>query len=208
MKLRIATAFVLLFSAFSLLAANPPVRRTVVIRDGKVITDNTDGLLPPELLGGKRAYLGVSLVDISPDLREYFGTAKDSGVLVESVEDGSPADKAGLRVGDIVTAVDGKEVARSRDLRRALRDKKEGDTARIDIVRGKSRQTVVATLVERDMPRLLAGNFDELRRMLPETFDAPEWRARVLPSANCADLQARIHELESRMKELEKKLQK
>jgi hypothetical protein len=114
----LATATLLATAAF---ADGPGVRRTIIVKDGKVVTDNVEGV-DDELPGGKRAYLGVSLTDISPELREHFGATKENGVLVESVEDGSPADKAGLQVGDVIISVEGKDVHWSGDSRRAIRD--------------------------------------------------------------------------------------
>lgn len=187
--------------------ADGPVKRTIVIRDGKVIS-NTDGgpdiFFDSELFGGKRAHLGVSLVDLSDDLREYFGTPKDTGALVSSVEDDSPAAKAGIRTGDIIVGIDGKDVESSADLRRAIRDKKDGDSVRVEVMRGKTRQTVVATVVEREGPRMFApGDLEGLRR-----FSGPEWKGRIETLGDCASLQSRIKELETRLKDLEKKLQK
>ncbi len=187
--------------------ADKPVRRTVVIRDGKVISDGN--LLDLSELAGKRAFLGVSLMSLTPQLREHFGAAKDTGVLVESVEENSPAAKAGLRVGDVITAVDGKDIESAWDLRRALKDKKENETVRVDYLRNGSRQTAVATLVERDMPRVLLGNLDELPMRLGEQFRSPEWRARIESmQQDCGDVQSKLQELDRKLKELEKKLQK
>jgi membrane-associated protease RseP (regulator of RpoE activity) len=201
---RIATLAVLLVAASALFAEQHT--RTVVVRDGKVITDTGDA--PFDLLApGKRAFLGVSLIDISPALREHFGATKESGALVDSVEDGSPADKAGLRAGDVIVSVDGNNIAWSGALRRALKDKKEGDSARIEFIRGRARQTAVATLIERDGPRLMVGHFDELSRQFGDAFNSPEWKARLETLPNCTELQDRLRELEGRMKELEKKLQ-
>ncbi|HKR67045.1 MAG TPA: PDZ domain-containing protein [Thermoanaerobaculia bacterium] len=210
MNTRFITALALLtLIAGAALADGGPVRRTVVVRDGKVISDET---IPfdAELLGGKRAYLGVSLTDISPELREHFGATKETGVLVESVADDSPADKAGLRVGDVIVAVDGKDMRYSGDVRRALRDKKEGDSVRVDVVRGRARQSVVASVIEKEGPRLLVpGDIEALQNKIGRAFDGSEWRARVERGASdCSELQGRIKELETRLKELEKKLQK
>lgn len=203
---RIITIAVVLLAATAAFAQRPPVRRTntVVVRDGKVISGNDlEGRAVIESLFAARAYIGVSLANLSPELREHFGAPKDAGVMVESVQDDSPADKAGLRVGDIVLSVEGKDVKSAVDLRLALRDKKEGDSVRIDLLRGRSRQTVVATVKERESPRLLQ------LEDLPTVVGSPEFRARIERlGGDCGELQTRIKELESRLKELEKKLQK
>jgi membrane-associated protease RseP (regulator of RpoE activity) len=199
----LALAVVVTASAF----AEKPIRRTVVIKDGKVITDGTQVLELGDVLGGKRAYLGVSMVDISSELREHLGASRDAGVLVESVADGSPAEKAGVKVGDIIVAVDGKDVKSSSDLRAALRDKKEGDSVRIEVQRGRSRTALVASLIEKEGPRFLVpGDFEDLSKRL----GSGEWRARVesFGGGDCEDLRTRIRDLESRLKDLEKKLQK
>ena len=176
-------------------------RQTIVIRDGKLIDakniTDIDGLL-----AGTRAFLGVTLNDITPELREHFGAPKDAGVIVESVQPDSPAEKAGIKVGDIVLSADGKDVKSSADLRAALREKKEGDSVRLEVLRGRSRQTIVASVKERETPRML--QLDEL----PGVIGTPEWRARIERLGDCNDLQSRIKELETRLKDLEKKLQK
>jgi hypothetical protein len=200
-KLTIALALLLATTALA-----DPVRRTLIIKDGKIITDTNEieGFDPGDLLlSGPRAYLGVSLMNISPELREHFGAPKEAGVMVESVADDSPADRAGVKVGDIILSVEGKDVAWSGDIRKGLRDKKEGDTVRIEVLRGRARQSIVATVKEREQPRLL--HLDEL----PSMVGSPEFRARISRmGGDCADLQSRIHELETRLKDLEKKLQK
>lgn len=208
MKTRITFTLLILAAITSSLFAEPR-RQTIVIRDGKVIEGK--GLAELDgLLAGKRAFLGVSLTDLSPELREHFGAPKDSGVLVGNIEDGSPAEKAGVRVGDIIVAVDGKDVESSWDLRKALQGKKDGDTARIEVVRGRGRQSLVATVVERDFPGSLirVGDLGDLGARLGETFSGPEWRARVERLQNCDELQDKLRALETRLKELERKLQK
>lgn len=204
MKVRLLLALALSAATAFSVAADEQVRRTVIIKDGKIVTDEIDGdplRLTDEIFGGKRAWLGVSLTDLTPELREHFGSG-DTGVMVGSIAAGSPAAKAGVRVGDIIVAVDGTDVASPRDLRRALRDKKAGGSVRLDLVRGRSRQTVVATLVEHESPAMfrLAD--------LEQRLGSPEWRGRLATLPNCFELQSKLKELEVKMKELEKKLQK
>lgn len=182
--------------------------RTIVVRDGRVVD-----LHPGDLLvGGKRVFLGVSPIEMTGELREHFGASKETGVLIGDVEDNSPAGKAGIRVGDVLIAIDGKDVHSYSDIRRALRDKKAGDTLRADVLRNKNRQTVVVTLAEREFPGMLrAGDLEDLEKRLNTTFNSPEWKAsveRLGRLGDCGELQSRIKELETRLKDLEKKLQK
>ncbi len=203
MKKLIFIALTLLI-AFAAFAEEETQRqtRTLVIKDGKVITDNIEG--PPfTYIFGGRTYIGISLAGLTPELREHFGAPKDSGVMVESVQEDSPADKAGVKVGDIVISADGKDVKWAGDLRAALADKKEGDSVRLEVLRDGRRQTIVTTVKEREAPRTFHLN------ELPGVIGSPEWKARIERfGGDCGDLQNRIKELESRLKDLEKKLQK
>jgi len=199
MRTKLFTLAVFLIAATSVFAFDDPVRRTIVVRDGNVLFDDFD---PP----GKSAFIGVSLVDLTPELREFFGASKDAGVLVSSVVERGPAAKAGVRVGDVITSVDGKSVAGLRDLREAIRDNRAGDSIRIELLRGKNRQTVMAIAEEREMPgsRLLTlPGFDkQLIKPLPNG----DWKQLLTMPENEA-LQTRIRELEKRLQDLERRLQ-
>jgi membrane-associated protease RseP (regulator of RpoE activity) len=196
---KLFTLFLFLIAATTLFAGEPE-RRVVVIRDGNVMVD--DGLP-----GGKRGFIGVSMTNISPELREFFGAPKDSGVLVGSVSDNGPAAKAGLRVGDIITSINGKPVTGSWDMYSAMADKHAGDSIRLDIVRGKAKQTIVATAEERDVPEMIrAFDLGRLERDL-KPINGFEWHAGVA-SPDYEALRARIRELEIRLKELQKRLDK
>jgi serine protease Do len=96
-----------------------------------------------------RSRLGVQLESLSGQLAEYFGV-KDGGVLIAGVTKDSPAEKAGLKAGDVITAVDGDSVRDYDDLVSELRDK-SGDVS-IGIVRDKKQSTVKAT-IEQPQPR-------------------------------------------------------
>ncbi len=198
---KLSPLFIALLAVTSALAQEP-IRRTVVVRDGDVLYD--DGLIK-----GKRAYLGLSLTQMTPELREFFGASKDSGILVSQVAADSPAAKAGVRVGDVVAGVDGKTVASQRDLLRAMKDKHAGDSVRLDVIRGKARQSIVATAEEREMPEMpFKFDLGQLNKEFnTQVMASPGWKAHVI-TPDAEELRTRIQELEKRLQELEKKLQK
>ena len=95
----------------------------------------------PGALSGRR--LGVSVDELTDQLAQYFG-AKE-GVLVTSVTDGSAASRAGLKAGDVITAIDGRPVRSRDDLIPELRDA-SGDELTIAIVRDKKASEVKAKI--------------------------------------------------------------
>ncbi len=99
-----------------------------------------DGMLAPRSVRGR---LGVQIETLSPQLAEYFGV-KDGGVLVSGVTADSPAAKAGIKAGDVITSIDGDRVRGYDDLVSELRDK-TGEVA-VGIVRDKQESTVKTTI--------------------------------------------------------------
>ena len=99
------------------------------------------------------AFLGVQLSDLTPELRAHFGVPEDAGVMVGKLVDDSPALRAGLEVGDIVTAVDGEPVASAPALARAVRGREDGDTVMLEVWRDGRMQKLGVTLEERTEER-------------------------------------------------------
>jgi S1-C subfamily serine protease len=91
-----------------------------------------------------RGRLGVSVQDVTPELAEYFGVK--SGVLVASVSADSAAAKAGLKAGDVITAVDGKAVSTPAELVKALPTGDGPHDVNLTFVRDKHERSVKATL--------------------------------------------------------------
>ena len=91
-----------------------------------------------------RGRLGVSVQPLTEQLATYFGVKE--GLLVTQVNDGSAAAKAGIKAGDVITAVNGKPVKDSGDVIEALRDVENGKTAPVDITRDKKTQTITVTM--------------------------------------------------------------
>ena len=91
--------------------------------------------------------LGVELVETTPELRKHLGGSEDAGILISRILRGTPAERAGLRVGDLIVAVDGHPIDDSRNLVREL-DDLVGTTFPVRIVREKKAVTVEVTLDE------------------------------------------------------------
>jgi S1-C subfamily serine protease len=118
----------------------------------------------PELIKtGKvpHAYIGITTAPLTPTLVQDFNLPADKGALVQAVEPGSPAAKAGLRAGktqtsdqliaggDLIVAVDGKPVLKPEDIATAIGNDKPGDQVTIQFYRGRVKKTVTVTLADR-----------------------------------------------------------
>lgn len=102
-----------------------------------------DGAGPSELrLRTSRARLGVTVQELSTELADYFG-AKNGGALVSSVSKGSAADQAGLKAGDVITAVNGNRVGDGDDLVKELANA-SGEVS-LGVVRDKKEITLKAS---------------------------------------------------------------
>ena len=94
-------------------------------------------------------FLGAGLVTLTPELRQQYGFTPDSGAVVGQVVPGSPADSAGLQVGDVVTSFDGQAVDSAEKLRSLIRSHKPGDRVALEFVRGAARHGVTVVLGSR-----------------------------------------------------------
>ena len=89
----------------------------------------------------RRGRLGFVVQDLTPELAEAFGVDRKKGVVVARVEAKSPAQKAGVQVGDIIIAVNGREVDNSAQVRNEIGLLRVGSKVKIDVLRdGKTRQ--------------------------------------------------------------------
>jgi serine protease Do len=82
-----------------------------------------------------RGWLGVGIQPVTPDIAKSFSRTETNGALVSSVAEGSPAEKAGLKSGDIITEYDGRKVERVSDLPRAVAGTPVGREVRLGVVR-------------------------------------------------------------------------
>jgi S1-C subfamily serine protease len=112
----------------------------------------------------EHAYLGIVGTDVTPQLADVLNLPTKHGALVQSVQSGSPADKAGIKGGsatvsiggqqvkaggDVITSIDGKPVRTMEDVVNGVADKKPGDTVQLGVSRRGNTSTVTVTLGNR-----------------------------------------------------------
>ncbi len=121
--------------------------------------------------GGNRR-IGVSTQSLTKQLADYFG-AKDGGVLITSVTDNSPAAKAGLKAGDVITAIDGEKVTSAGDVSRSINKKDDGQVT-LTIIRDHNTRTVTLT-PEKNPERTLVrpGTVGGTRRIVIPSIQIP-----------------------------------
>ncbi|GAC1367959.1 MAG: hypothetical protein NVSMB43_00760 [Pseudarthrobacter sp.] len=127
----------------------PPSSGAVAI--GFVTPSTTVTNVADQLLkNGKasHAVLGVVPADLSPEIIQRFNLPTTSGALVIEVSPGSPADKASVRAGDIITSFAGQKVTGVTDLLAALRKEQPGQQADLTLQRGKDTKTFTAVLAD------------------------------------------------------------
>jgi Do/DeqQ family serine protease len=95
-----------------------------------------------------RGWLGVGIQPLTRELAESFGLSEAKGALVNEVFPGSPAEKAGIKPGDIIVRFDGKDVEESRSLQNLVGSTKAGTIATVDVIREKMPLSVKVKIEE------------------------------------------------------------
>ena len=172
--------------------------RVIVLRDGKEKTcdvkldekpvlsvDKSPGALI-ELFGDKckflkgfegfqetkRGYVGMHIQNLTPELREYFGADKETGILISKVEKDGPADRAGLQAGDVIVTVNGKDIKKNLEFQQVIRELKKGDEARLTILRRERKMDIRVVADERSAVKTsiltVPGEGGEVFTVMPE----------------------------------------
>ena len=138
---------------------------TAIIAQGQnigfTIPINLAKELLPQLKAGKiiRGWLGVMIQDITPELAKSFGLKEAKGVLISDVTKNSPAEKAGLKHGDIVIRFNGKEAKDSHMLSRLVAATQPNSKAKVDIIRDGKETSIEVTIGT--MPQKMEGQLAE-----------------------------------------------
>jgi serine protease Do len=93
--------------------------------------------------------LGIDAEDIGEQLGSFFGAPDGEGILVRSVNSGSPAEKAGLKAGDVITSFNGERVRTLGDLRQKLAAKADDKPAKLGVWRNRSEVSLTVELPAR-----------------------------------------------------------
>jgi serine protease Do len=96
----------------------------------------------------QRGWLGVEIQPVTPEIADSLGLTGEKGALVSNAQDDSPAEKAGVVTGDVITAVDGKEVASPKELARLIGGIAPGKAVDVTIWRDGKSETVKVDLGE------------------------------------------------------------
>jgi serine protease DegQ len=99
-----------------------------------------------------RGWIGIESQDITPELADSFGLARSSGAIIAGVVRNGPADRAGIRPGDILLAVQGKSVANTTDMLTLISQLAPGGKARMTLMRKNRQSTVDVTVGKRPRP--------------------------------------------------------
>jgi serine protease Do len=120
---------------------------------GFAVPSNTVRDLLPQLMKGKviRGRIGLQMTAVPRDSYQEFGLKSRAGAVVSSVAPGGPAEKAGVKPGDVIIEYNGKPVQNTTDLQKMVSATQPGGSAALKVVRNGKEQTLHATVEELDL---------------------------------------------------------
>ena len=136
-----------------------------------------------------RGWMGVAIQELTPELAETFGVKDLEGALITDVIPGGPADRAGLKKGDIVVECNGKKINRIQDFSRLVETTSIGESVKLIVVRDRERKSFVVTVKEKEEVKKLAPEkmgpdigiqVEELTPEVAQNFGYPETEQGVI----------------------------
>ena len=127
-----------------------------------------------------RGWLGVQIEPVTADIADSLGLKKAAGAMVDEPQSGSPAAKAGIQSGDVITAVNGAPVKDARELARAIGTMAPDTPVKLDIVRNSEPRTITVTLAQ--MPNEQRANADDSDGVKP-TSGVPHLGLQLAPAS-------------------------
>jgi C-terminal processing protease CtpA/Prc len=174
--------------------------------------------LPPlsGLLMTKGLWLGVQPIELSDQLADYFRVT-DGGVLIGEVFEDSPAEKAGLKAGDVIVALGGEDIEDTMELREEIGEHDEGDEVTVAVMRDGRKKSFQATLEESPEKDRLAvtrklekwpHKMHKLHIGAPDEDMVDIYLEKELDEDELEELEERLEKLEETLEELQEKLEK
>jgi len=165
------------------------------------------------MMSGDKPYLGLRLIDLNDQLAAFLKMNEHDGAFVTEVIKDSPAEKAGLKAGDVIVSIDSEAVDSREELIDELGDYRKGDVVELGLIRDGKRQTVKATLDEGDRDFYWGDNVFTIPPIPDVDVNVPQPRGRYWGSFDRDDvfdsdeLQDDMDELREELKALKKELQ-
>ena len=129
---------------------------TAIIRSGQGIgfaipSDLANGVIDQltEQKYVSRGWMGVAIQNVTEQLANYYGIKETKGVYIAKVYEGDPADKAGIKVGDVIIMINDKTIDSSRDLTLMIASSSVGESVHVKLIRDGKKKTVKVKLGER-----------------------------------------------------------
>lgn len=127
-----------------------------------------------------RGFLGVTIQELTQELAKQFNIKDEKGVLLVDIAEGGPAEKGGLKVGDIVIEYDGKKIENPKQFRNMVAATKPGKTVKIKVIRENKTETATVTIGELPIePQVVsAAQFDNALKGVFVTDITDEYRQK------------------------------
>jgi C-terminal processing protease CtpA/Prc len=160
-----------------------------------------------------RARLGVRITGLSEQLGDYFGAEDGEGALITEVLEDTPAEKGGLKAGDVITRIEGEDIESTSDVYEALEDRKAGDQVDVRVLRKGQKKTIKVELEEPEewhagvwAPKIekFKGPHGDVDVKVFSDFDQEEFQQEL--SQEMDQLRQELQELKKELKELRKEL--
>ena len=122
----------------------------------------------------RRGQLGIVIQALTPDLAKAFDVKQQTGIVIAQVKPDSPADEAGLEVGDIISSVNGRMIKNHRQMRSYIGLRRIGERVVMDVLRNGREMEVTATITEQEMREMEGGKLSrKFAGVLLENYIVP-----------------------------------
>jgi serine protease Do len=129
-----------------------------------------------------RGWIGVQIQPVTNEIADSLGIRNARGALVAEPQSGSPAQKAGIKAGDVIVSVNGESVTDARNLARRISALAPGTSVKLGIIRGGREDTLTLTLGE--LPKDRQARTDTEERISPRGVEVPKLGLSLAPARN------------------------